>query len=145
MHLKFQCLQGNPLCKNMELRNKNDYQVKLRPSQLWTQFLQLHKETWKIQDFNGFEPVTSRYRCDALTNWAIKPLTLGADHLWVPMFPWGMNHFIIKNDYALSGATYSVIIKFPNMSSACTMNNKFLLLYLFEKSVHKRTKQRVEF
>ena len=28
----------------------------------------------------GFEPVTSRYRCDALTNWAMKPLTLGAGH-----------------------------------------------------------------
>ena len=24
----------------------------------------------------GFEPVTSRYQCDALTNWAMKPLTL---------------------------------------------------------------------
>ena len=24
-------------------------------------------EAWKIQDFNGFEPVTSRHRCDALT------------------------------------------------------------------------------
>ena len=35
--------------------------------------------------------MTSRYRCDALTNWAMKPLTLGAGHLWVPMFPWGMN------------------------------------------------------
>ena len=34
---------------------------------------------------------TSRYRCDALTNWARKPLTLGAGHLWVPVFPWGMN------------------------------------------------------
>ena len=29
----------------------------------------------------GFEPVTSRYRFDALTNCAIKPLTLGAGHL----------------------------------------------------------------
>ena len=28
----------------------------------------------------GFEPLTSRYRCDALTNWAMKPLTLGAGH-----------------------------------------------------------------
>ena len=29
------------------------YQVKLWSSQLWTQFLQLRKEAWKIQDFNG--------------------------------------------------------------------------------------------
>ena len=28
-------------------------QVKLWYSQLWTQLLQLHKEAWKIQDFNG--------------------------------------------------------------------------------------------
>ena len=28
-------------------------QVKLWSSQLWTQFLQLRKEAWKIQDFNG--------------------------------------------------------------------------------------------
>ena len=34
---------------------------------------------------------SSRYRCDALTNWAIKPLTLGAGHLLVLMSPWGMN------------------------------------------------------
>ena len=39
----------------------------------------------------GFEPVTSRYRCDALSNWAMKPLTFGAGHLWVLMFPRGMN------------------------------------------------------
>ena len=144
-------------------------QVKLWSSQLWMQFLQLRREAWKIQDFNGvwtrdlaipvrcsnqlsyeatdvgswsfvgsngpwgmnqwwngiwnewymnggyeikwsydlrsyecnfyncvekpekfrtstgFEPVTSRFRCDALTNWAMKPLTLGAGHLWVLM------------------------------------------------------------
>ena len=34
-----------------ELRILN--QVKLWSSQLWTQFLQLRKEAWKIQDFNG--------------------------------------------------------------------------------------------
>ena len=39
----------------------------------------------------GFKPVTSRYRCDALTNWAMKPLTLGAGHLWVLMSPWRMD------------------------------------------------------
>ena len=35
----------------------------------------------------GFEPVTSRFRCDALTNSGMKPLTLGAGHLWVLMVP----------------------------------------------------------
>ena len=49
------------------------------------------KKPEKFRVSTGFEPVTSRYRCDALTNWSMKPLTLGAGHLWVPMFPWGMN------------------------------------------------------
>ena len=34
----------------------------------------------KVRTWTGFEPVTSRYRYDALTNWAMKPLTLGAGH-----------------------------------------------------------------
>ena len=69
-------------------------------SQLWTQFKQLRIEAWKSQDFNGVEPATSRYRCNALTNWAMKPLTLGAGHLWVLMSPcrmdvkWYMECFI---------------------------------------------------
>ena len=46
-------------------------------SQLWSQFKQLRIEAWKSTS-TGFESVTSRYRCDALTNWAMKPLTLGA-------------------------------------------------------------------
>ena len=44
----------------------------------------------KFRTSTGFEPVTSRFRRDALTNWAMKPLTLGAGHLWVLMVPWGM-------------------------------------------------------
>ena len=40
------------------------------------------KKPEKFRTSTGFEPVTSRYRCDALTNWAMKPLTLGAGHLW---------------------------------------------------------------
>ena len=47
----------------------------------------------KFRTSTGFEPVTSRFRCDALTNWAMKPLTLGAGHLWVLMVPWGMKQW----------------------------------------------------
>ena len=47
----------------------------------------------KFRTSTGFEPVTSQFRCDALTNWAMKPLTLGAGHLWVLMVPWGMNQW----------------------------------------------------
>ena len=31
----------------------------------------------KFRTSTGFEPVTSRYQCDAVTNSAMKPLTLG--------------------------------------------------------------------
>ena len=47
----------------------------------------------KLRTSTGFEPVTSRFRCDALTNWAMKPLTLGAGHLWVLMVLWWMNQW----------------------------------------------------
>ena len=60
-------------------------------SQLWMQFKQLRIEARKSQDFNGVWTVSSRYWCDALTNWAMKPLTLRAGDLWVLMSPWGMN------------------------------------------------------
>ena len=36
--------------------------------------MQSRKEAWKkFRTSTGFEPVTSRYWCDALTNWAMKP------------------------------------------------------------------------
>ena len=60
-------------------------------SQLWTQFKELRIETWKSEDFNGVWTSASRYQCNALTNWAMKPLTLGAGHLWVLISPWRMD------------------------------------------------------
>ena len=45
----------------------------------------------KVRTSTGFEPVTSWYRRNALSNWAMKPLTLGARHLWVLMSPWRMD------------------------------------------------------
>ena len=58
-------------------------------SSQWTQFMQLHKEAWKkFRTSTGFEPVTSRLLVRCSTNWAMKPLTLGAGQLWVHMFPW---------------------------------------------------------
>ena len=54
-----------------------------------TQFMQLRKEAWKkFRTSTGFEPVTSRLLVRYSTNWAMKPLTLGAGQLWVHMFPW---------------------------------------------------------
>ena len=43
------------------------------------------KKNFRI--LTGFEPVPSRYRCDALIKWAMKPLMLGAGQLCVHMFP----------------------------------------------------------
>ena len=51
--------------------------------------MQLRKEAWKKN--SGLQRVWTRdlaipMRCS--TNWAMKPLTLGAGQLWVHMFPW---------------------------------------------------------
>ena len=44
----------------------NEMKMKKWSSQ-WTQFMQLRKEAWKkFRTSTGFEPVTLRYRCDAL-------------------------------------------------------------------------------
>ena len=56
-------------------------------SSQWTQFMQLRKEAWK-KTSTRFEPVTSQLPVQCSTNWAMKPLTLGAGQLWVHMFPW---------------------------------------------------------
>ena len=51
-------------------------------SSQWTQFMQLRKEAWKkCRTSTGFEPVTSRLPVRCSTNWAMKPLTLGAGHI----------------------------------------------------------------
>ena len=66
----------------------NEMKMKKWSSQ-WTQFMQLREEDWKkFRTSTGFEPVTSRLPVQCSTNWAMKPLTLGADQLWVHMFPW---------------------------------------------------------
>ena len=45
----------------------------------------------KFRTSTRFEPMISQYQCDALTNWAMKPLMLGAGQFCVHMFPWEMN------------------------------------------------------
>ena len=58
-------------------------QVKNDPRSCERNLCNCVKETWKnFRISTGFEPVTSRYRCEALTNWAMKPLLLGAGHKW---------------------------------------------------------------
>ena len=48
--------------------------------------LQLRKKPEKnFPTSSVFEPITSRYRCEALTNWAMKPLMLGAGELCVQL------------------------------------------------------------
>ena len=53
------------------------------------QFMQLRKEAWKkFRTSTGFEPMTSWLLVWWSTNWAMKPLMLGAGQFWVHMFPW---------------------------------------------------------
>ena len=64
-----------------KLVSQQSYFVKMKKwSSQWTQFMQLRKEAWKkkIQDFNGVwtRDLAIPVRCS--TNWAMKPLTLGA-------------------------------------------------------------------
>ena len=75
----------------MNCRYKNKWSYDLRSYQ--RNFCNCVEKPEKFRTSTGFEPVTSRFRCDALTNWAMKPLTLGAGHLWVLMVPWGMNQW----------------------------------------------------
>ena len=75
-----------------ELRIWN--QVKLWSSQLWTQFLQLRREAWKIQDFNGVWtrdfaiPVRRSnqlsYEATDVGSWSSKALVdfISAVHIW---------------------------------------------------------------
>ena len=68
---------------------ENEMKMKKWSSQ-WTQCMQLGKEAWKKKkwDFNGVwtRDLAIPVRCS--TNWALKPLTLGAGQLWVHIFPW---------------------------------------------------------
>ena len=67
---------------NIELRMWN--QVRYDPRSYESNLCNcMYRSLQKVRTETGFEPMISRYRCDALINWAIKPLTLGAGHLWV--------------------------------------------------------------
>ena len=47
----------------------------------------------KVRTSLRFEPMTSQFCCNVLTNWAITLLTLGVGHVWVLMFLWGTNQW----------------------------------------------------
>ena len=61
------------------------------PSSYERSFSNCVEKPEKFRTSTGYEPVTSRFGWDALTNWLIRPLTLGAGDLWFLMFSWGMN------------------------------------------------------
>ena len=85
-------------------------------SSQWTQFMQLRKEAWKkFRTSTGFEPVTSRLPVQCSTNWAMKPLTLGAgqlhtlrSHVLYPeplRFVWICLGFLLFRILYITGAT----------------------------------------
>ena len=84
----------------------------------------------KVRTSTWFEPVTSRYRCDALTNWAMKPLTVGAGHLWVLMSLWRMDVKWYMKCFIYWTAAYLIIIIMINIiilvSLACKQVSSFL-------------------
>ena len=81
----------------------------------------------KFRTSTGLEPVTSRLRCDALTNWGMKPLTLGAGHLWVLMVPWGMNQW--WNGIRM---VYNFIYHFTIKYSSCVFwGESFCTVFLY--------------
>ena len=61
--------------------------------QLWTNFSNCIEKPEKFRTSTGFEPMTSWFWCNALTNWAMKP------KLWEPaisgfeMFLWWLNQW----------------------------------------------------
>ena len=51
--------------------------------------------TKRLLNSQFFEPVTSQYPCDALTNCVMKPLTLGAGHQFSSLLSmWGQNSWV---------------------------------------------------
>ena len=79
----------NELELELELTTLHQNQMKVDPRSYERNLCNcVKKPEKKFRTSTGFEPVTSRYRCDAPTNWAMKPLTLGAGQLLVHMFPW---------------------------------------------------------
>ena len=71
----------------------------------WTQFMQLRKEAWK-----KFR--TSRLPVRYSTNWAMKPLTLGAGQLWVHI--WFISYII--NTHFFQGNIWTHNWPSPNVS-----------------------------
>ena len=61
-------------------------QVKLWSSQLWTQFLQLRREAWKIQDFNGVWTCDLAIPVRRSNQLSYEATDVGSySHLWVPI------------------------------------------------------------
>ena len=75
---------------NIELRMWN--QVSYDPRSYESNLCNcIYRSLQKVSNLTGFKPVTPLHWCDALTNWALKPLTLGAGDLWVLRSTWGIN------------------------------------------------------
>ena len=55
---------------------QNFYQVNYDPHSYECNFCNCIEKPEKFRISTSFEPVTSRFRCDALTKWTMKPLTM---------------------------------------------------------------------
>ena len=92
-------------------------------SSQWAQFMQLRKEAWK-KTSTGFEPVTLQLPVWCSTNWAMKPLTLGAGQLWVHMFP-GMKEMSVRKKRTSKNCSGQII-------NLCNLLHLLDILRLFQ-------------
>ena len=100
------------ICLWSDIRNVSYIELRI-----WNQVNYDHCRT-----STGFEPVKARYRCDALTNSAMKPLTFGTGHLWVLMIPWRMD----VKWYMRCFIYWTADLKYPGLRSSPDF---FRLLY----------------
>ena len=85
---------------------------------------------WKPEKFRtsmGFEAVTSRYRCDTLTNWAVKPLIphgLIRTHKWPAPIVSGFIAQLVRTSHRYHEVTGSNPVEVLNFSGFYTQWKK---------------------
>ena len=95
----------------------------------------IYRRLKKVRTSTGFEPRNSRYRCDGRTNWAMKPLTLGAGHLWVLRRPKGMNLKFMWNISNIELWMWNQVSYYPR---SCE-NNLWICIYRSLQKVRTST------
>ena len=104
--------------------------MKKRSSQ-WTRFMQLRKEAWKkFRTSKGFEPVTSRYRCDALPTelwshwrWEQVILIVRPSIHWL-YFTWALKIYVCTHVKNTQQCKFTLTNYDPELYSITTHSNQ---------------------